>query len=112
MGVGIETSSHKFGLFQHCCISFELVLADGSVVKCSKVGSVESASRTRLQFCACLVARGRQSILQASQDQKPLVHWASHHFAFCNYNFCKFIEHFAHQRRNQSSVICSAVSLS
>ncbi|XP_067677801.1 delta(24)-sterol reductase-like [Haliotis asinina] len=36
MGVGIETSSHKYGLFQHCCESFELVVADGSVVKCSK----------------------------------------------------------------------------
>ncbi|KAK3590755.1 hypothetical protein CHS0354_017269, partial [Potamilus streckersoni] len=36
MGVGVETSSHKYGLFQHCCASFELVLADGSVVKCSK----------------------------------------------------------------------------
>ncbi|KAK3089419.1 hypothetical protein FSP39_003484 [Pinctada imbricata] len=36
MGVGIETSSHKHGLFQHCCTSFELVLADGSVVKCSQ----------------------------------------------------------------------------
>ncbi|KAK6179008.1 hypothetical protein SNE40_011465 [Patella caerulea] len=36
MGVGIETSSHKKGLFQHCCIEFELVLADGSVVTCSK----------------------------------------------------------------------------
>lgn len=37
MGTGIETSSHKFGLFQHICVSFEMVLADGSVVKCSKV---------------------------------------------------------------------------
>lgn len=37
MGVGIETSSHNFGLFQHCCVSFELVLADGSVLTCSKV---------------------------------------------------------------------------
>lgn len=36
MGVGIETSSHNFGLFQHCCVAFELVLADGSVVTCSK----------------------------------------------------------------------------
>ncbi|XP_064626464.1 delta(24)-sterol reductase-like [Lineus longissimus] len=36
MGVGIETSSHKYGLFQHCCVAFELVMADGSVVKCSK----------------------------------------------------------------------------
>jgi hypothetical protein len=37
MGTGIETSSHKHGLFQHICVSFELVVADGSVVKCSKV---------------------------------------------------------------------------
>lgn len=37
MGTGIETSSHKFGLFQHICVSFEMVLADGSVVTCSKV---------------------------------------------------------------------------
>lgn len=37
MGVGIESSSHLHGLFQHCCVSFELVLADGSLVKCSKV---------------------------------------------------------------------------
>ena len=37
MGVGIETSSHNFGLFQHCCVAYELVLADGSVVTCSKV---------------------------------------------------------------------------
>ncbi|XP_072032621.1 delta(24)-sterol reductase-like [Amphiura filiformis] len=36
MGVGIETSSHKYGLFQHTCLSYELVLADGSLVKCSK----------------------------------------------------------------------------
>lgn len=37
MGVGIESSSHLYGLFQHCCKSFELVTADGSLVKCSKV---------------------------------------------------------------------------
>jgi FAD/FMN-containing dehydrogenase len=37
MGVGIETSSHKYGLMQHICESFEFVLADGSVVTCSKV---------------------------------------------------------------------------
>jgi delta24-sterol reductase len=36
MGVGIETSSHRYGLFQHCCVSYELVTADGSIVKCSK----------------------------------------------------------------------------
>ena len=35
MGTGIETSSHRFGLFQHICRSYELVLADGSVVECS-----------------------------------------------------------------------------
>jgi delta24-sterol reductase len=36
MGVGIETSSHKYGLMQHVLESVELVLADGSLVKCSK----------------------------------------------------------------------------
>jgi len=36
MGTGIETSSHKYGLFQHICVSYELVLADGSVTTCSK----------------------------------------------------------------------------
>ncbi|CAM9327275.1 unnamed protein product, partial [Phaeothamnion confervicola] len=34
-GVGVETSSHVHGLFQHICSSFEVVLADGSVVNCS-----------------------------------------------------------------------------
>eukprot|EP00049_Salpingoeca_infusionum_P017619 m.353707 g.353707 ORF g.353707 m.353707 type:complete len:526 (+) comp16826_c0_seq1:209-1786(+) len=35
-GVGIETSSHRYGLFQHCCKSFEVVLPSGEVVMCSK----------------------------------------------------------------------------
>ena len=35
MGAGIETSSHRRGLFQHICRSYELVLADGSLVECS-----------------------------------------------------------------------------
>lgn len=35
MGTGIESSSHRHGLFQHICLSYELVLSDGSVVKCS-----------------------------------------------------------------------------
>lgn len=36
MGTGIESSSHKFGLFQHICVSYELVLSDGSLIKCTK----------------------------------------------------------------------------
>eukprot|EP00045_Choanoeca_perplexa_P007764 m.71307 g.71307 ORF g.71307 m.71307 type:complete len:527 (+) comp14208_c0_seq1:97-1677(+) len=40
-GVGIESSSHKHGLFQHGCKSFELVLATGEVVKCSETENVE-----------------------------------------------------------------------
>lgn len=35
MGTGVESSSHIYGLFQHICESFELVLADGSVAHCS-----------------------------------------------------------------------------
>lgn len=37
MGVGIESSSHKYGLFQHICQAFEVVLCNGDIVKCSKV---------------------------------------------------------------------------
>lgn len=36
MGTGIESSSHIYGLFQHICVAYELVVADGSVVTCSK----------------------------------------------------------------------------
>ncbi|XP_064445140.1 delta(24)-sterol reductase isoform X2 [Mirounga angustirostris] len=35
MGTGIESSSHKYGLFQHICTAYELVLADGSFVRCT-----------------------------------------------------------------------------
>lgn len=35
MGFGVETSSHKYGLFQHICESFEIVTAEGKLVKCS-----------------------------------------------------------------------------
>lgn len=37
MGVGIETSSHKYGLMQHILVSAEVVISDGSLIKCSKV---------------------------------------------------------------------------
>lgn len=35
MGFGVETSSHKYGLFQHICASFEIVTAEGKLLKCS-----------------------------------------------------------------------------
>ena len=35
-GTGIESSSHRCGLFHEQCLSFEVCLADGSVVTCSK----------------------------------------------------------------------------
>jgi len=35
MGFGIESSSHKYGLFQFICASFDLVSADGKLVHCS-----------------------------------------------------------------------------
>lgn len=41
MGTGIESSSHIYGLFQHICVAYELVLADGSLVRCTEV-SMES----------------------------------------------------------------------
>ncbi|XP_065347913.1 delta(24)-sterol reductase-like isoform X1 [Cloeon dipterum] len=36
LGTGIESSSHQFGLFQHICEEYELVLADGSLVTVTK----------------------------------------------------------------------------
>ncbi|XP_016299386.1 delta(24)-sterol reductase-like [Sinocyclocheilus anshuiensis] len=36
MGTGIESSSNIYGLFQHICVAFELVLADGSLVRCTE----------------------------------------------------------------------------
>ena len=35
MGGGIESTSHKYGLFQYICHRFEMVLGDGSKVNCS-----------------------------------------------------------------------------
>ncbi len=35
-GFGIESSSHKYGLFQYICESFELVTANGELKTCSK----------------------------------------------------------------------------
>lgn len=35
-GFGVETSSHKYGLFQYICESFEIVTAEGKLVKCNK----------------------------------------------------------------------------
>ena len=35
MGFGIESSSHKYGLFQSICASFDLVTADGRCLRCS-----------------------------------------------------------------------------
>ncbi|CAG9862719.1 unnamed protein product [Phyllotreta striolata] len=35
MGQGIESSSHVHGLFQNTCVSYELVLSDGAIVRCS-----------------------------------------------------------------------------
>jgi len=40
-GFGVETSSHKYGLFQYICESFEIVLADGTYVKCSAESNPE-----------------------------------------------------------------------
>lgn len=36
MGTGIESSSHKYGLFQHTCVSYELILSDGTLIICSE----------------------------------------------------------------------------
>jgi delta24-sterol reductase len=35
MGFGVETSSHKYGLFQYICESFDIVTAEGKLLRCS-----------------------------------------------------------------------------
>jgi delta24-sterol reductase len=41
MGFGVETSSHKYGLIQHICEAFELVTAEGKLLRCSKTENAE-----------------------------------------------------------------------
>lgn len=40
-GFGVETSSWQYGLFQHICESLEVILADGSLVRCSPTENPE-----------------------------------------------------------------------
>ncbi|MCX7097809.1 MAG: FAD-binding protein [Methylococcales bacterium] len=35
MGFGVESSSHKYGLFQSICVSFDIVTAEGQCLHCS-----------------------------------------------------------------------------
>lgn len=37
MGTGVESSSHIYGLFQHICVAYEIILSDGSVVTATEV---------------------------------------------------------------------------
>lgn len=46
MGTGIEASSHIYGLFQHICVAYELVLADGSLVRCTEVRTEGGVKRS------------------------------------------------------------------
>ena len=36
-GCGVESSGRKYGLFQHTCVSYEMVMADGSLIVAAKV---------------------------------------------------------------------------
>lgn len=40
-GFGVETTSHKYGLFQEICTAFEIILPDGAVERCSKDSNAE-----------------------------------------------------------------------
>jgi len=40
-GFGIESSSHKYGLFQHICVALEIVTASGELVRCSATENPE-----------------------------------------------------------------------
>ena len=36
MGGGIESTSHKYGLWQNICLKYGLVLADGTITSCTR----------------------------------------------------------------------------
>lgn len=59
MGTGIESSSHKYGLFQHICTAYELVLADGSFVRCTPVSSETGDIPTSLPWASSTLGWGR-----------------------------------------------------
>jgi delta24-sterol reductase len=40
-GFGVETSSHIYGLFQHICVSYEIVMPDGSLLHVTKENNPE-----------------------------------------------------------------------
>jgi len=41
MGFGVESSSHKYGLFQYICAAFEIVTADGQLLHCTATENTE-----------------------------------------------------------------------
>jgi len=40
-GVGVETSSHKYGLFTHTVVAFEIVTAEGEIKRCTATENAE-----------------------------------------------------------------------
>lgn len=50
MGGGIESTSHKYGLFQYICKSFEMIMADGSLLKCTKDHETELFAATPFSY--------------------------------------------------------------
>jgi len=41
MGFGVESSSHKYGLIQHVCESFDIVTAEGKLLQCSPLENAD-----------------------------------------------------------------------
>lgn len=96
MGTGIESSSHIYGLFQHICVSYELVLSDGSVVTCSKTENSDLYyavpwSYGTLGFLTCVEVQ----LIPA----KPFIHLEYHPF----YTLKETAEAFEKESRNKSN---------
>ena len=72
MGTGIESSSHKYGLFQHICTAYELVLADGSVVRCTPVSSESRDVPICLPWASRTLAMGQWHLGVASHANTPV----------------------------------------
>lgn len=63
MGTGIECSSHIYGLFQHICVAYELVLADGSLVRCTEVSAQQKTPTSSRKVLKMPLKPGLQLVI-------------------------------------------------
>ena len=112
MGFGIETSSHKYGLFQHTCIEFEVVLPSGEVAICNEKENVDLFraipwSHGTLAFLVSVKVRIVKARKYCKIEYQPFANDASMMAAFDEATRCPsndFVECLVYER-NESVLI-------